>query len=76
MADALAWMAGQLEKAPKRRPRMWGEDHPRAILTWDQVRAVREMRHHGLEYHTIAWVMGISKSSAYMICSYQRRARG
>lgn len=69
-------MAGR-EPWPRTNPRRYryarGERHPRARLSDDDVRLVRELHELGLGYHQIAQKFEVSKSSVRDICCYRTR---
>lgn len=53
--------------------RRTGEDHQNAVLTDEEVQAMRDLRDQGSTYEWLAEKFEVSKSSVAKICKYQRR---
>lgn len=51
-----------------------GQDHQRAKITDRDVELIRQMHEDGLSYRLLAEKFEISKTLAFYICGFQRRA--
>jgi hypothetical protein len=56
-------------RPPRGRPA--GPAHPRALLTWDDVRLIRALRAEGLSYRAIAKKFEVSPNCVRHVCVWR-----
>lgn len=50
----------------------YGEEHPRARITWDVARQIRSLSRGGVKHSDIATMLGVNRGSVYAIVNNQQ----
>lgn len=68
-------MVGVLDRVKKRKRRMWGQEHPRAVLSDHEVELLLALREEGYSLAWLARKFEMSKGGVWKIVAGLRRGR-